>query len=154
MADPITGLAALSLVCNVVELVSFTAKILSRVREIQSSAKGELEAHSVIKTCAAQLAKLNEPLKSPWGGHEAKGRQLPLDDDEKALEKIAVLCHGEAQSLIVKLDKLKVGGGVGWRKSVAHVVKAWVQEEEVEGLEKRMKSYQDAMNSISIRSAR
>ena len=147
------ALAALGVFANVVAVADFVFKILEKGHEIKKSGTGALPDNVVLEDISRQLVAKNEALqRSLW-----ESLQLPAgerDEDDVVLSKLAVDCNKEATELINELRRIQVVDPNSKRQSVRGALKAYWDKDKIDGMARRMKSYQDTMNNrllISIK---
>lgn len=151
--DPLT---VLSLVGNIVQFVDFGGKLLSRAVELYKSPVVTLSAHHELELVTADLGALAAKLRqssNPGGDSES------ADPDRiTQTESFKILCDEAvnlADELVKRLNTLKVKDRKlrKWRSLQHAVESAWTQKER-DGLEKRLSSLKDALETRVLFSIR
>jgi hypothetical protein len=58
------SIAALSLASNIIQVVDFSARIISRTHQLYTSSDGKLEEHAVLETAIKNVSELYEDLRA------------------------------------------------------------------------------------------
>ena len=111
------ALVALSLACNVVQLVDFGLKTISSFREIYKD--GATIEQQDFKATAQELATLSDDLRKSI---QSVPTLTPLARDDEELRQIAVKCRDQAAKLQFELKKLSPLQAGGLRSKV---LKTW-----------------------------
>jgi hypothetical protein len=138
MLDP---LLAISLASNVVQFVDFTAKIISKTRELVQSSHGTTTEAYNAEIIIRDLMRLSERLKD--GLRDAGA--APQTDDDKALEEVCNGCIGLSERMIKRLEKLKLGEGAGKRRALIHALKGVWSQKELESEEAQLATYRSQL---------
>ncbi|RYP43877.1 hypothetical protein DL768_009604 [Monosporascus sp. mg162] len=102
--DPISSLSVAS---SAIQIVDFSAKIWSRIRELSESQSGAVSEHESLRTDAKRLCHLNSGL----GKLLAPGNlQRDLTSTEEAVVSLSAECDSAAQQLTWALEKLSIKG--------------------------------------------
>ncbi|KAH6678314.1 hypothetical protein B0J14DRAFT_650537 [Halenospora varia] len=126
--DPLT---ALGLASNLISLIEFSGKLLSKSHAIYTSANGALPENIEIEKTAEALRTLNAKIKFEI----LKDGRTKSED---ALRKLCEDCDGVAGELLRALEKLKVGGRKTRWKSFRQALKSVMGKGEIEGISKRL----------------
>jgi len=126
--DPLT---AFSLACGILQVLDFSAKLLSQCREIYK--KGSFSENDEIETITTHLSTLNtdmQPPSSPTSSTQTVG--------DKELMQLSEKCSELAKELVAELQSLKVGGsGSRWR-AVGGAVRNLRKKGTIERLQGRL----------------
>ena len=141
------GLAALSLVCNILQVAEFAHGILSKGREIYKAGHGAEPTNYVLEKCSKQLVQKNAALKQAI---QESAKLKDPDTEDIALTDLAQECNKEAINLIGKLSSLRVHGSGSRIDSIRSALKAVMKKDEINEMAERMKAYQDQINAHLI----
>ncbi|PGH08986.1 hypothetical protein GX51_01043 [Blastomyces parvus] len=134
--DPI---GAVSLASNVVQLLDFGIKLVSKAHDIYTSAEGA-EVHNIeLDAIAQNLIALNRRLQN----RSRKVCAYAVSEDEKALESLTVHCNQIGEELIKALQAAKVQGAHKHWKSVRQALKSTLGRDEIQELYNRLKQYRE-----------
>jgi preprotein translocase subunit SecA len=131
-----TGTDALSLAANIFQVIEFSAKIVSKGKELYKSEDGVLRENEATETVASRLQEMSQrlisSLASEKGLSKEKGKEqlkitikFPTEDsenheisksDDKLLRKICANCVALSQELLDHMGKLRVPKDSGNRK--------------------------------------
>ena len=145
MLDP---LSAVSLAGNIVGFIEFTAEIISKTRELLShGATQEIyNAEIVIR----DLLQLSKQLKI---GAQSAGA-APQTDDDKALEDFCSCCIGLSETIIKRLEKLKLKEEASKPRAFLHALKAVWSQKELQSEEVQLASYRSQLEFRVLTSLR
>lgn len=105
MADPITGLAAVSAVVNVIQLLEFSGKVAQQTHKILTSTTGTLEDIKSMEVLVSEYRQLGADMCQ-------QGIQSsPLNMRDAELVGLASRCKGEAEDLLKRLQDMKLDDG-------------------------------------------
>ena len=136
MLDPLT---AISLAGSIVQFVDFSAKIISKTRELSSHGTTQ-EAYNA-EIVIRDLSRLSEQLKD---GVRAAGA-APQTEDDQALEVLCNGCIGLSERMMKRLEKLKLGEGTGKRRAFLGALKSIWSQKELESEEAQLASYRSQL---------
>ncbi len=122
MLDP---LSAVSLAGNIVQFVDFTAKVISKTRELSSHSTTQ-EAYNA-EIVVRDLLRLSEQLQIGASAASA----APQTDDDKALEDLCSCCIGLSETIIKRLETLKLKEGASKPRAFLHALKAVLSQKEL-----------------------
>jgi ankyrin repeat protein len=156
MLDPIN---ALSLASNVVQVVDFSIKLVSKGYNIYKSADGALVENQDTEAVAIDLRMVNAKLsQSLYRARQTKTSPFGDTDDadDQALERLSESCSEVAEELILRLRKLKIqpGGKNREWKSVRQALKTVWSKQELNDAAARLKLYRDQLNTRILVSLR
>lgn len=135
MLDPLT---AVSLASAVVQFVDFSCKIVSKSRQLGAATRGAKIEASNSEVVTRDLLKLSEKMKEKLAN--AVADESPSDDDQ-ALEEICNGCIGVSETLLARLEKLKVQKGDGkWRVGLQAARSMW-SEKELDELSRQLATF-------------
>jgi molecular chaperone GrpE (heat shock protein) len=139
MLDPLT---AISLAGNIVQFVDFTAKVISKTRELARSTHGTTQEAYNAEIVIRDLLKLSEQLKD--GARAASA--VPQTDDDKVLEELCNGCISLSERMLKRLEKLKLGEGAGKRRAFLNALKGVWSQKELEGEEAQLAIYRSQLD--------
>lgn len=110
------GLTALGLACNVLQLIEFTAKIVSNSREIYKSSTGIPNDRVALKTVVDDLNK--------------HSKQIEVSNNHpEDLRKLALQARAISEEVLAALAKIQVEGkNTRWRSFMSAFKEAWSRE--------------------------
>jgi hypothetical protein len=126
--DPMT---ALSVATSVFQFVDFSAKLISKGRELYKSAEGVLSDHAEQAAISSRLADLTRGLSVSidiCAGAATKR----LSPAEKALQEVTVECLECAEDFTLAIDGLRVTGNHRKWKSFRQALKSVWKKEGIE----------------------
>jgi hypothetical protein len=126
-------LAAVGVISNVVQLVSFSSQVISKTIEIGRDADGALVENTAIQSAADHLVLLKDEVET-----SAKST------GDSALEKLCQDVTTTSSDLIAALQKLKAGGGK-W-KTIRKALRSVWSKDKIHGLEHRLASFREELN--------
>ena len=127
MLDPLTSI---SLAGTIVQFVDFGGKVISKVKDLKSSADGS--SHNLFNSelVARDLLTLSQRLRD--GTRLYRADRLSADDH--ALEDLCDGCIALSRSMLERLKSLKVNQGAGNFKVVQQALRAVWSEKEIESM--------------------
>ena len=132
--DPLT---AFSCACGVIQVVNFSLKIVSKVKELSS--KGRLEEFDDIEHVSKHLSDLRLKIDSPpIGGNPSEDTAL-LDLSQK--------CSMTAQSILTELDSLKLNDRKRKRDVLSKSVASFCKKAKIEELEKSLNKLRNVLET-------
>ncbi|KAL9135409.1 MAG: hypothetical protein Q9175_003398 [Cornicularia normoerica] len=139
MLDPFS---ALSLACNIIQIVDFSIKAAAKFRELcrdgVSSENHELEDMAArLKGLQANLITINP----------ATGESKALFGDEKDLQALAEKCCKTADDLTAELDTLKTSGPHKKRQAALTFFRSMRRKSVVEGIQRRLDGYRKVLDT-------
>ena len=135
-------MTAVSLASAVVQFVDFSCKIVSKSKQLNAAARGGgMEANNS-EIVTRDLLKLSENMKEKLS--HAVGDESPSEDDQ-ALEEICTRCIGVSETLLARLEKLKVQQGDGkWRLTLQATRSVW-SEKELDELSRQLTTFRSQL---------
>jgi hypothetical protein len=135
--DPVT---ATGLAGNIVQFVQFASDIVSKFREIYTSAAGAARETVDLVTLAENdiALQLRTSLRSP-------GIISALTKEDQQLEDVRVQCREIATELLEALDMLKVKGTPGKWKSFKKALKTVWEEKKLEAMGERLAAFNNLL---------
>ena len=112
MAEPLTGLATLGAVSAILQVIDFSAKVISETKKLLSSSDDALRENIIVERLTLEHSNLANRLIT----HNNSKR--PLNAEEQAVDNLAQECKREAAKLLEQLDALKVESGLRRAKRV------------------------------------
>ena len=140
--DPLT---ALSLACNVIQIVSFSHEIFTLANQIAKD--GSPDAN--LAENATHLSELSQNLQDSLQSQKAKS----LTEQQQRLQKVAQKCLKASKDLTEELDKITWKPGPEGsnsktqRKAVSQAWKTWWRKSKIEKLQKEMAEIERIMQS-------
>ena len=123
-------LTALGVVANVLQLIDFSASVVSKSSELSRSVDGRLVKHTEISVMNNDLAKLSATLSQSLA---QPLNPTVLSEDEQTLLTLCQGCLDVSEELQGGLDKLQVKGPLSKWKSVRKALKTvWTKEKIAE----------------------
>ena len=142
--DPLT---ALSLGCNVIQVIDVSAKIVTRCKELYKD--GASAKNKDIESMAKYLADVSTDLKLPETSPSAGSAQQGCQEDEKIL-KLAQQCSETANDLICELQKLAIQGPYRKRDAVLKAVKQTWNKTIIENFENRLEQHRKTLETLIL----
>ena len=142
--DPLT---ALSLACNAIQVIDFSAKIVSKCKELYKD--GASAKKREIESMAKYLAKVSTDLRLPETFSSAESTQQECQEDEKLL-KLAQQCSETANELICELQKLAIQGTRRKRDAVFKAVKETWNKTIIESIEDRLEQHRKTLDTLIL----
>lgn len=112
MADPLTGLATVGAVSALLQVIDFSAKVISETKKLLESSDDALRENIVVERLTLEHSTLMDRLVT------YNNTKRPLDSHEQAVDKLAQECKQESAKLLKQLDELKVEKGLTGAKRV------------------------------------
>lgn len=140
--DPLT---ALGLASNVIQVVDFSIRLVSKGVEIykDGSLAENVDAEEITQSLKGLNGKLQRSIQdSKCGG--------PLSEEDQSLMGLCANCESVANQLLTRLGQIKVTGKHRKWKSVRQALK----KDEVEELARRLSMYRSEINlnvTVSLR---
>lgn len=140
-------LAALSLAANVVDVVYFSASIVSKTSELYNSTHGQLFEHTDIITTSSDLNRLTTKLSD-----SIALRAMPsvFSEDDQALQTLCDGCIEVSQELQDGLNRLQTDGSRSKWRSLRKALKTIWAKEHISELQCRLAAYRDQLDSRII----
>ena len=135
--DPV---CALSLACNVIQVVSLGFELARSCKEIYAS--GSLSSNDQIEIVAARIQCISAELEKETAIH-ASG-----DNDFRHL---AIKCSATSRKLLSKLDGIKMKSQKGKRIACCTTISAMWNKRAIDGIRKQLESYQNALETTMIK---
>ena len=130
------AIAALSLACNVIQVVDFGIKVASKSRELYRD--GSTSENEDLRHTTDQLFQASTSLEKSMKGA-----------NDKELETIAIECQSAAQKLLLKLDDLKLGANKNSRgiRAFGRAVKSISQKDAITQLQARLEACRRSLDT-------
>lgn len=142
------GIAALGLASNIVQLVDFGSRLLSKSLELYHSSDGFSTDTLELQTIATSLQGLSRDLAHPSTG------MIRLSHHEADLISLARICKGIADELLEATSQLTVQGSHRKFKSFLVALKSIWKPEKIDRLATRLDSARSQMVLCLLRSMR
>lgn len=137
-------LAALSLVSNVIQIVDFSSRVVSKSSELYNSCDGRLVQHTDIAIASADLSKLTTRLSESI---ELLSVHKSLCEDDRALYDLCKGCVDVSNELQNGLAKLQVTGAPSRWKSLRKALKSIWSKEHISELQSSLTQYREQLDS-------
>ncbi|KAH6878729.1 hypothetical protein BKA58DRAFT_452914 [Alternaria rosae] len=144
------AIAGLSLAANIVQLIDFTAKILSTGNQIRQS--GSTVQNAELERVVEDFTALKERM-TLWA-RPNPASSGPLAQDSQVLEDLAAECTKIAQELIAELESLRCSKDAATYKTILSALKTSWNAKKVEDLKSRLQTMRDELQFrilVSIR---
>lgn len=135
------GLVGLSVACNIVQVVDFGLKVVSKVRQIYQN--GATVEEQDFQANARELASWTDRLKASINEAGLLTNSLP---DDKALYELSTKCHSTALELLSELQKAARGPGSGFTSSIYHTLKLLRRSRRIREIHQRLLSYKNLLD--------
>ena len=139
--DPLT---AFSLVCNLIQVVDFSSKIVMTCQELRkdgaSSTNQEIESMTKHLTDLSTGLNLTDTIESP-------GAAPLLYHDDQDLLKLAQQCSGTAIELLGELEKLRTAGQQRKRDALRKTFEVWWKRGAIDDIQKRLEQQCRALDT-------
>lgn len=136
--DPVT---VFSLVCGVIQVVQFSAKVLSTAKDLYE--KGSLAEHEDMDFMSERLIKLRSELST----RRDECSNTAEEPGQKAILDLAGRCSQTALELHDKLEKLRVANRGSKREAFKKSFKTLWMKKDLEKLGSALDSYQRVLNT-------
>lgn len=131
-------LTALSLASNIIQVVDFSIRLVSKGYKIYKSADGTLAEYVDAEAVTNSLNILNGRLQRSVKDSIRNG---PLSEDEQSLMNLCANCERVANELLARFDRVKVTGKYRKWKSARQALKSVSNKKELELLVSRLGTY-------------
>ena len=141
--DPLTSL---SIVGNVVQLVTFGSKLIHATLEVSGSLTGSTKANEELKQMTTHLRRLCDQVIIPVTPTGTSNN--PILHDDRVLWDLAKQCKVASEDLLGALRTLEAepqGKRGKWRTVKAALATIW-KKKDIEGMERRLESYKSLIN--------
>src|SRR5690242_15726811 len=134
-----TGLEALGLACNIMQVINFAGEVISTFKAI----RGGHSPDEAITTTATQMSNAFEALTQ-----SLEQAPKPLNKDEIELVKIAQQCRDAAAALKAEVDKMW-GGNTKTSRTAAFIgaVRRMLNQGKIEQLEKKLRVHRETIEN-------
>ena len=140
--DPLTALGVAS---NVIQIVDFSSRLLSRTQEIYRSQDGQLQDHVRLDDAATNLLELVTDLQNiKVPGH----RQQTVAD--RQLIRLRNECQEVAQELREQLDRARIQGGHRKWQSIYQAVKSVCSENKITVLRSKLDGIRKQLDTVLL----
>ena len=138
MLDP---MSALGLACNIIQIVDFSLKAVSKFRELYND--GASSENREIEDMALRLKSLRTNLVTV----DPTTRQSRPVFDDKELQALADDCCKTADELTAELETLKVSDSHQRRKAVGKLFRSIQRKSVVKGIQRKLDGYQKVLDT-------
>jgi hypothetical protein len=133
--DPLT---IAGLVGNIITFVDFSAKVLSRARQLYESTNGAIEENNELESLTKNLREIADQLQRDRTRNPQKGRFSAGLNRETVLNNLSQQCIHVADELLESLDSIKIKGEGGTRKSAVKAAKTVWKQDHIDSLQGRL----------------
>ncbi len=145
------AIAALSLASNVIQVVDFSARIVSKGYKVYKSSDGVLVEDVDAEIITQDLSALNGKLQLSY---DNVGSSAPLSEDDRSLMKLCEKSKGLADELLSRLDRVEVSGKHRKWKSARQALKSVTHRDELSQFLSRLNDYRSELTLHIIVSLR
>ena len=138
-------LVALGLAANIVQLVDFASKLVSRSRETYQSADGALVENSELQAVTQNLQTLTGELHL-----SSKGQIKDSSGAEKQLHDLCSGCTDATAQLLAALEKLKAKGDHKRWGSFRQALESVWKESEIQSLAIRLERFRRQIDTTLL----
>lgn len=139
--DPIT---ILNIAGNIVQLVDFAIKVVSKGYKIHWSADGSTPENHDLETVANDLVLIQTKLRHSLHPLDATA---PLSDEDQALADLTATSIEVAAALLEKLNMIKAQGRFRRWNSLRQALKSVTSKGDVDDLARRFAMLRDQVNT-------
>ena len=145
------ALTAVGLAANILQFIDFGIKFVSKGNQIYRSGDGTLPENHDLAVATNDLlviqTKLTERLRS-------QGLSTCLDEDDQALEQLAVASNELALQLLGRLNRVKAQGRYLRWKSWRQALKSICTKKDIDEMARRISLLRDELNTRILVSLR
>ncbi|KAM0801883.1 hypothetical protein BDR22DRAFT_790751, partial [Usnea florida] len=134
--------SALSLACNIIQIVDFSLKAVSKLRELYHD--GASSENRELEDMAVRLKSLRGKLVTV-GPTTGQSRDVYVDDRE--LQALAHECCKTADELTAELDTLKVSGAHKRRQAVRKLFRSIRRKSVIKEIQVKLDGYQKVLDT-------
>jgi hypothetical protein len=144
------SIAALSLASNIIQVVEFSSRIISRGYELYQSADGRREEHVILDNAVKNLSALHSTLQN--SGRSRSEDKLSMAD--KQLIKLQIESGMVAKELRELLQKVQLKKPNGKWQSVRQALLSVFSDKEISSLGSRLDNIRKQVDSAILVSLR
>jgi len=147
--DPLT---ALGLASNVIQVVDFSARLVSKGYKIYKSADGSLVENADAEAVTNSLNVLTAKLQHSFNDGQKTPGQLSQDD--QSLMDLCEKCTNVADQLLGKFDRVKITGRYRKWKSARQALKSVTSKGDLEQIANTLEMYRSEIHlhiTVSLR---
>lgn len=137
------SIAALSLASNIIQVIDFSSRLVSRGRELYKSADGSLAEHAVLSDAARNLFELQEELQLS----DTSGSHKKLIKLQKESEDVV-------QELAKIMDKAKRKNGNRKWQSIYQALRSVKTDREISNIARRLDKIRKQVDTALLVSIR
>jgi hypothetical protein len=143
------SLAALGLASNILQVVDFSSRIISKAHELRHSATGLVEEHSILDNAARNLTDLYDELYE---------RSVPLgakhSDADQQLRKLQDDSQEIARSILAELNRVKLSSKPKTWHSIYLALNGVLGHKRIYDLTKRLEGIRKEVDTTLLFSIR
>jgi hypothetical protein len=140
--DPFTALGVAS---NVIQIVEFSSRLISRTREIYHSRDGQLQDHVILDDAATNLSALVTELRSI---------EVPKPKEQTAADRQLIQlrqdCRTIARELHDQLERVRAQGGHQKWQSVYQAIKSVYSENRIAAIQSRLDNIRKQLDTVLL----
>jgi hypothetical protein len=140
--DPFTALGVAS---NVIQIVEFSSRLISRTREIYHSRDGQLQDHVILDDAATNLSALMTELRSI---------EVPKPKEQTAADRQLIQlrqdCKTIARELHDQLEQARAQGGHQKWQSVYQAIKSVYSENRIAAIQSRLDNIRKQLDTVLL----
>jgi hypothetical protein len=144
-------LSALSLAGNVIQLVDFGLRIVSKGNQIYHSGEGVLSEDHDLEVVTNDLLVICTRLHRSV---RTQGWQTPPSEEDQALEELCRISNELATKLLERLNMAKAQGRFRRWKSIRQALKSVWSKRDVDDMARRLEMLRNGVNSRILVSLR
>lgn len=142
-------LSALGVASNIIQIVDFSSRIISRSHEIYKSVDGRSKEHAVLDDAAKNLRELSSDL-----GKYTRPNLRSLNAADKQLVRLRRECEEVVQELRDALEDLKLEGDHTKWQSIHQALRSIWTQRDISDLEMRLDKIRKGIDTALLVSLR
>ena len=143
-------MAALGLAANIIQLINFSADLISKGHEIYKSADGTLVEHLELQAITEHFQELNMQLSNGRPKLWPRFKGAPDAKTEKRLQELCASCMEVTGPLVDVLERLKADGKhKGWNSFRQALNSIWSQE-DIQSLSRRLEAFRRQIDTTLL----
>lgn len=133
---------------NIIALVDFTAKVISKSNEAYSAANGSTTEITELSSVTEQLAQLNDDVHKTIETRKTEGDEL--SDIELRQQEIGLQCRKVVAELLEVLNNLTRRSDHPRWDSIRHAILTLWNKDKIESLEKRIDRFRQDLITTTL----
>jgi hypothetical protein len=143
-------MAALGLAANIIQLISFSADLISKGHEIYKSADGTLVEHLELLAITEHFQELTAELSDGRRKLRPRFKRRPDAKAEKQLEDLCEGCKEATRPLIDVLERLKADGKHKRWNSFRQALNSVWSQEDIQALSRRLETFRRQIDTTLL----